>query len=646
MTVFKNILLLTAFVVCKLVNGQSLSIVSPATVCSGDAFNANAVFTGTASVSFNFLLGQGLSLINQTNGQVQILNYGCGNTSFTCQAIDVSNIVLSTATVNLFRNCGSLSIAASQSTLCGSGTVTLTGSGTPSFTWNSGATTATQTLALTQGTIISLNSNASACAASTSITVNNLATVQSHSVICAGSSCTLTAAAAPAYNWFQPPGVLVNNGTSAQVVVSPTLLPQTYTVYGFFGGNCIINKTLTLQAYTYNPRSTAPSSVCPNSSLTIFALGASSFTWNTGTQTLTNSSLTTAISSPKVFTLTADSSTCKGSSVFSIGIYSLPTVQVNAQNTTICNGQSTTIFASGANTYSWSYAQGLMTNPNSHSVSVQPFSTTTYSVLGTSVQGCSSSTFITIQFGIFPVVSTYSTASAVCPGFQSSITASGANQFIWKGSSINGQIISPTVTLPAGSYTLVGTNGGSCLDSISFSIAALPPLQINVTQSSDYSCIDENGKAWPITFNASGVMSFSWAPYNAAQMTQSVGATTIVSPTTTVCYTLTGYTNSCAGKKVLCVDYRGQCTSIHEPNAVNGVVIYPTIVDEQLYINGSATEITSIALFDYFGRKVERPISTSAENKFIINLQSLAQGTYIVLVESNNKRIKKMIVKQ
>ncbi len=641
----KNTLTLTFLLWCKLVFSQSLTIVSPATVCSGDAFNTNAVFTGTATVSFNYILGAGLSLVNQSNGQAQIFNYGCGTTAFTCQAIDISNNVLSAITTTVTRSCGSLSIAVSQATLCGAGTLTLTGSGTPSFTWNSGATAASQTLALSQGTIVSLNSNASSCAATTSITVHNLATVQSHSVICPGTSCSLTAAAAPVYNWFQPPGVLVNNGTSGQVVVNPTLLPQTYTVYGFYGGNCILNKTLTLQPYVYKPRSTAPGSVCPSASISPLALGASSFTWSTGTQTIANTGFTASLASPKVYTLTADSSTCNGTTLFSIGIYSLPIVQVNAQNTTICNTQSTTIFASGAATYSWSYAQGLMTNPLSSSVIVQPFATTAYTVLGTSAQGCSSSTAITIQFGIFPAVSIFSTASAVCPGFQSSITANGANQFIWKGSGISGQLISPTITLPAGTYTLVGTNGGSCLDSLSFSIAALPPLQIKVTQSSDYSCTDENGKPWPITFNASGVMSYSWAPFNAAQMTQSVGATTIVSPTTTVCYTLTGYTNTCAGKKVLCVDYRGQCTGINEHVAGKNMLIYPTIVSDRVFIEGDISAIKSISIIDCLGRKIECDEYSTLENKLSVRLPQLPNGTYSILVTTNGARLKQTIIK-
>jgi hypothetical protein len=68
----------------------------------------------------------------------------------------------------------------------------------------------------------------------------------------------------------------------------------------------------------------------------------------------------------------------------------MPNLSVTG-NTNICNGETTIVSASGANSYSWS------TKSSGSAISINPSVTTTYSVTGyNAISGCSSSQIFTV----------------------------------------------------------------------------------------------------------------------------------------------------------------------------------------------------------------------------------------------------------
>jgi hypothetical protein len=83
----------------------------------------------------------------------------------------------------------------------------------------------------------------------------------------------------------------------------------------------------------------------------------------------------------------------------------MPIVSVNSP--TICAGQTATLTATGASTYSWN--TGSLLNP----ILVSPSSSTVYSVTGTSL-GCSTTTVVTVVVNPLPVMSVNS--STICIG--------------------------------------------------------------------------------------------------------------------------------------------------------------------------------------------------------------------------------------
>jgi len=79
-----------------------------------------------------------------------------------------------------------------------------------------------------------------------------------------------------------------------------------------------------------------------------------------------------------------------------------PIINLTATNNIICNGDSTTLYAEGANSFIWS--NNLGANP---SVIVTPSSNTTYSVTGINGPDCSSTASISITVNPSPNVSIY-----------------------------------------------------------------------------------------------------------------------------------------------------------------------------------------------------------------------------------------------
>jgi hypothetical protein len=102
-----------------------------------------------------------------------------------------------------------------------------------------------------------------------------------------------------------------------------------------------------------------------------------------------------------------------------------PTVTPSATNSVICNGNPTTLTASGAATYTW-------TSGITNGVSFTPTVTTTYSVTGTSVEGCTNTAVQTVTVNSTPTIAVNS--ASICSGQTATLIATGANTYTWSNS--------------------------------------------------------------------------------------------------------------------------------------------------------------------------------------------------------------------
>lgn len=149
-----------------------------------------------------------------------------------------------------------------------------------------------------------------------------------------------------------------------------------------------------LTAYTVNanPNPTVSivggtTAVCAGSTVNLSVSGADTYSWSTSS---TSSSIATTPTANTTYTAigTLTASGCTGMATKVVTVNPLPTVNAVSNASIICVGQSATVTASGASTYSYSPSIPL-------SGVISPSTTTTYTVIGTSSVGCSGTTTLT-----------------------------------------------------------------------------------------------------------------------------------------------------------------------------------------------------------------------------------------------------------
>ncbi len=272
--------------------------------------------------------------------------------------------------------------------------------------------------------------------------------------------------------------------------------------------------------------------ICFGNSTNLTAVGANTYLWSDGT---TTNPKTVSPTSSASYTVTGTILGCSASDVANVTITLLPIITVNSP--AICAGQSATLTASGGSVYDW------QTGQTANFITVSPLTTTTYTV-GDNTPGCSGSTISTVTVNSLPVVTV--NAATICGGQSATLSASGANTYLWStGSAANPLIVSPASPM---SYTVTGTTAAGCTATAStnVSVNSLPLISVNSTSICG---------GLSSTLIASGAISYVWSNGN---LTTSI----TVSPANTTPYTVTGTdVNGCSGTGI------GSVTVFPKPGA-------------------------------------------------------------------------------
>ncbi len=136
--------------------------------------------------------------------------------------------------------------------------------------------------------------------------------------------------------------------------------------------------------------------------------------------------------------------------LITVNVAPSPTITVNSGG--ICPGNSFTITPSGANTYTIQGGSTVKT----------PTANTSYTVVGTSLAGCVSSTFATssVTINSLPTINPTTSHTSICVGETATLTANGASTYTWNPGGIGTTIsVSPTITT---TYTVIGTDANGC----------------------------------------------------------------------------------------------------------------------------------------------------------------------------------------
>ncbi len=278
--------------------------------------------------------------------------------------------------------------------VCAGSSVGLSASGAISYVWSPSAT-----LSTTVGSSVTASPTSSTIYTVTGTDGNgcvnwNVVPVSVHPLpyifpvsapgICVGSSTTLSVSTIASVVWSPSAGL---SSTSGAIVTASPTSTTTYTITGTDSHGCVNTATLPLTVYPLPPVSAGSNvSVCNGSSTTLTGSGAVSYTWTPGygLSVTTGSTVTAHPATTTTYTLTG-LDICYNRATVTVFVNPLPTVA--GTGATMCMGNSATISATGATTYTWAPSTGLSSTIGS-SVTANPTTNINYTVTGTDANGC------------------------------------------------------------------------------------------------------------------------------------------------------------------------------------------------------------------------------------------------------------------
>jgi hypothetical protein len=203
--------------------------------------------------------------------------------------------------------------------------------------------------------------------------------------VCSGMSASLSASGNGTITWYSSSTSTTVLGTGT-AFITPTLTASNYT-YFVEAQNCVPGTQRTPVSVTVNPLpiisiSSSVTKHCLGSTSTLTANGASSYTWNNGGGG--SSTFTVAPTVNTIYTVTGTNGVtgCSNTAVKTVSVVPAPQLTVSSSPTLICAGESTTLTASGANTYSWG------TSGAGGSITVTLTASEAFTVTGTDNNGC------------------------------------------------------------------------------------------------------------------------------------------------------------------------------------------------------------------------------------------------------------------
>jgi hypothetical protein len=479
----------------------------------------------------------------------------------------------------------SLTGGLSQGALCSGSSATLTSDGISNYSWSTGATSASIVISPTTTTSYSLTAmSPSNCITTAVITVTVSGSVPSLTVvntastsagICPNRTVNLTASGALSYTWSGGSQTVTNG-----VTFSPTLAAH-YTVTGANGcGTSTAVTSVSVHPLPVITPVASSNTLCSGSQLTLTAQGnASTYTWTGGSVSFTNGIGFVPLTST-IYSLTGTSAlNCTAMATMPVTVYVTPTLAPVASPVIVCIGNSSTLSAMGANSYTWISASQTV---NTSTMLVTPTSTgiTTYTVIKAN-SNCMDIRTINLITNDLPVVAAIAMPPTVCALSPATLAAGGALTYTWTAPGTPNYTFtgaSNIISTPVPATYTVAASDGTCVSTATVHLATNPIPTIAISVNSASICAGQQ-----VNLGASGANNYTWTSTSGTFYTASITD----SPTVATAYQVTG-------------DNSFGCTS----QASQVVLVYgsPTISagpDKNLICNGTLVTFTASGTNSY-----------------------------------------------
>ena len=365
------------------------------TICAGTPVILNATTTlasPTAVVSpFTWTGGyannsQFVPTTSQTLTVSVVGANGCTNQD------QMSITVLALPTVN----------AGVDQTICSGTGATLNATGAASYVWNNNVTqgvpffpTASQIYTVTG---IGANGCSNVDQVQVSVSTGPSVTVSSAQTVCANTAATFSAAPLNSLGGFWTTsgnGTISPNISSAAITYlpaanDPVVVTLTYVATNACGSSSSATNVNVLPIPTVNAG--PDQTICDGSSVVLNATGNGNVTWLTPN---VSNGLAFIPVATTTYTATATGlNNCSNQDQVTVTVVALPDVNAGT-DVTICSGEEVTLAATGATAYQW-------TGGIANGTAFAPGATATYTVTGTTVNGCAGTDQVTVYVNATP----------------------------------------------------------------------------------------------------------------------------------------------------------------------------------------------------------------------------------------------------
>ncbi|GAB3690224.1 hypothetical protein GCM10027592_07350 [Spirosoma flavus] len=372
--------------------------------------------------------------------------------------------------------------------------------------------------------------------------------------VCSGTPASLSATCSVGtVKWYDAAGTtLLSSGSPYN---TPNLTANTIYQVRCENADCVsafVSTTVTVTPATVGGNVAGSTSVCAGTNSTTLTLSGnvgavqrweasatSSFASTTAINTTSNSLTVLNVTQTTYFRAVVKNGSCSEAFSGTAVITANPAVTATISGaTSVCSGGTTTLTASGGNSYQWSN--------NATTASITAVAGV-YSVTVTNTStGCSGTASVTVTSGSAPTPTLTASPSATLTCAQTSLTltASGGTSYTFTGPNVVSQSGNTAIVNVAGTYSVTVANASGCTSSTTttiFSATSVPTVSISpsnatltcATQSVSLSATGSAGTyLWSTGATSQVISATVGGPYSVT-LTDGNGCTAMASTTVT-----------------------------------------------------------------------------------------------------------------